>query len=206
MNDVGEPNESASPLHRAPTADVTTLFNPQPVNAANSLLPHSTLENVESQEPGHVSEWGISSDLVTVVQDRRAEFGFSNSPSNCQSKSRNSIKIPNPKYGMPSSCRRPGRPKKSEQRPYSGVTKGQLKKSARRQFHNDSATRSRAKFNTLLDQLWDEVPEGQRVQALGENISRQLSRADKIEVVVSYVRIMRAKVKSVRSGTLYTNL
>ena len=42
-----------------------------------------------------------------------------------------------------------------------------LKITIRREFHNNSATRSRAKFNSALDELWNEVPEDERLKVLG---------------------------------------
>ena len=82
--------------------------------------------------------------------------------------------------------RGPGRPKKGEQR-----TKTSGKSSSRtyrREVHNDSAMRSRAKFNGALAALWNEVPERVQLEALGEDISRQIPRAEKVEIVISYIR------------------
>ena len=45
--------------------------------------------------------------------------------------------------------------------------------------------RSRARFNSVLDELWNEVPERERTVT---DPSRQLCRAEKIEIVISYVR------------------
>ena len=62
----------------------------------------------------------------------------------------------------------------------------------RRQIHNGSAMRSRARFNSILEELWDEVPEVYRTE-VGSDNSRLLSRAEKIEYVISYVRDLKNK-------------
>ena len=54
----------------------------------------------------------------------------------------------------------------------------------RRHVHNDSAMRSRARVNTLLDELWDEVPEKERLT----HPLRPNCRAEKLDIVRSYVR------------------
>jgi hypothetical protein len=199
MNDVGGSNGSESFSHQTTSINYSILFNDQQqINAADSLsltLPMSSFENVESQELGQIHEQEISSELPSVIQDGRTEFGFNSSISSLndgQSEIRNFNMISRPNHNTPAQPRRkPGRPKKSE--PIRA--KGRSIINARRQLHNDSAMRSRAKFNTLLNQLWDEVPESQRILVLGGNSSKYLSRADKVEAVVSYIRLMRGDLK-----------
>jgi hypothetical protein len=66
----------------------------------------------------------------------------------------------------------------------------------RRQFHNDSATRSRARFNNCLTELWNEIPEPEKAHFLGnEDPGRQVCRAEKIETVISYLRKLQRTVQ-----------
>ena len=69
----------------------------------------------------------------------------------------------------------------------------------RREYHNDSAMRSREKFNSALDELWQEMPETVRSQASGQFAPRKLSRADKVEVAISYIRNVRSCVENRKS-------
>lgn len=58
----------------------------------------------------------------------------------------------------------------------------------RRGIHNASARRSRSKFNSALEKLWEQVPESGRMQY---NVSRNLSRTEKVEIVISYIQVLR---------------
>jgi len=94
--------------------------------------------------------------------------------------------------------RGPGRPSKAqlaamgiENRP-----SGRSLITMRRQIHNDSAMRSRAKFNTVLEELWNVVPRGERQIAISSSDpSRQICRAEKMEIVIAYVRRLQKNVK-----------
>jgi len=103
---------------------------------------------------------------------------------------------------VPPRRRGPGRPSKAQlaAEGYDGGRRpsGRTLVTARRQIHNDSAMRSRAKFNSVLDELWNEVPEGERQKAtMGMDPSRQISRAERVEIVIMYLRKLQRKVKSV---------
>lgn len=54
----------------------------------------------------------------------------------------------------------------------------------RRRVHNNNAMRSRARVNTLLDELWDEVPEKERLI----HPLKSLCRTEKVDIVRNYVR------------------
>ena len=69
----------------------------------------------------------------------------------------------------------------------------------RREHHNNSALRSRTKFNSALDELWQEMPETVRSRASGEIAPRELSRAEKVEVVISYIRDVRSSMENRKS-------
>ena len=83
-------------------------------------------------------------------------------------------------------CRRPGRPRKAQndKRPT-----GQNLVIMKRHIHNDSSMRSRARFNTVLEELWNEIPEAERLPTLSEvtDPRRPRCRTEKIEVVISYI-------------------
>ena len=88
-----------------------------------------------------------------------------------------------------------GRPRKSQLAAHDSTTRKRPTRSWQRERHNGSATRSRAKFNDALDTLWKSVPKEQQLQGLGPDISRQISRAEKIEIVISYVRVLHATLR-----------
>ena len=67
----------------------------------------------------------------------------------------------------------------------------------RRQMHNDSAMRSRARLNQALEDLWKLVPEEERVSQpeIGED-QREVCRAVKVEVAISYLRKLKVQLAS----------
>lgn len=100
--------------------------------------------------------------------------------------------------------RRPGRPTKSQLAMQNSGGKRPASRSlvtARRQIHNDSAMRSRARLNVALDNLWNTIPTVQRVRPTSESgpdfhTVRDISRADKVEIAVSYIRKLQKHLKS----------
>lgn len=103
-------------------------------------------------------------------------------------KSKNSISIHR---------RRPGRPSKVQLEARKGNhPTGRKLALIKRQVHNDSAMRSRARFNTVLDELWEQVPECERPQTPGKaDPSRSVHRAEKIEIAILYLRKLRRSVR-----------
>jgi hypothetical protein len=103
--------------------------------------------------------------------------------------------IPPQQQTVPVRRRGPGRPCKTQLAALQADEKrptGRALVTMRRQIHNDSAMRSRARFNTVLEELWNEVPEDERSKAIAKSDpTRQLARAEKIEIVISYVRKLR---------------
>jgi len=92
---------------------------------------------------------------------------------------------------LPIRRRGPGRPSKV-QLAAEGAARpsGRSLATMRRQTHNDSAIRSRAKFNTICEELWNEVPLEERAHATSKSAypGRQICRAEKFEIVIAYVR------------------
>ena len=64
-------------------------------------------------------------------------------------------------------------------------------------MHNDSAMRSRARLNQALEDLWKLVPEEERVSQpeIGED-QREVCRAVKVEVAISYLRKLKVQLAS----------
>ena len=103
-----------------------------------------------------------------------------------------------PQYTTPANIlprrRGPGRPSKA-QLMAEGIQgkRGRNSNTLRREIHNDSAMRSRARFNTVLDQLWAILPEKERAEMVTS--SRTVCRAEKIEVVISYIERLQREVE-----------
>jgi hypothetical protein len=87
---------------------------------------------------------------------------------------------PDPKPSTPLH-RGPGRPKKYE-------SKSQVFKAIKKQSHNISASHSRARLNTVIDELWHLVPEDGRSRRALLNRKRKVTRMEKIEEVIQYIR------------------
>ena len=67
---------------------------------------------------------------------------------------------------------------------------------ARREVHNNSAARSRARLNSMLDNLWSTIPTELRVRPTAESVLnphlvREISRACQVEIAVSYMLSMQ---------------
>ena len=97
---------------------------------------------------------------------------------------------------IPPRRRGPGRPSKA-QLAAEGIhgKRGRSSITLRREIHNDSAMRSRARFNTVLDQLWAVLPEKERAEIPNSDMSRTVCRAEKIEIVIAYIRKLQDEVE-----------
>jgi hypothetical protein len=63
----------------------------------------------------------------------------------------------------------------------------------RRQMHNDSAMRSRARLNSMLDELWNVIPKSDRtLPDDGDFEEREVCRAVKVEVAIGYIKKLKA--------------
>jgi len=96
--------------------------------------------------------------------------------------------------------RGPGRPTKAQAAANYSNSKRPTGHSAvrlRRQMHNDSAMRSRARLNKALEELWSSIPVPERTaQAAGED-NREVCRAVKVEIAIAYLKKLQAKVSTV---------
>jgi hypothetical protein len=93
--------------------------------------------------------------------------------------------------------RGPGRPSKAvspSQAPIKRPT-GHNAVKLRRQMHNDSAMRSRARLNQALEDLWRMVPTNERLAQpeIGEE-NREVCRAVKVEVAIGYLKKLQAQL------------
>jgi hypothetical protein len=95
--------------------------------------------------------------------------------------------------------RGPGRPTKAQAAANYSNTKRPTGHSAvkvRRQMHNDSAMRSRARLNKALEDLWTVIPAQERTAQvmIGADDSREVCRAVKVEVAIAYLRKLQAQL------------
>jgi hypothetical protein len=101
---------------------------------------------------------------------------------------------------LPLARGRPGRPIKkqrssnSKRLPKHAITKH------RRKMHNDSAVRSRARLNNVLETLWTIIPKHERILRSGlldgegeEGLG--LTRAVKVEVALDYMNRLQMQVR-----------
>jgi hypothetical protein len=93
--------------------------------------------------------------------------------------------------------RRPGRPSKAllaaRASKVGKTLSGRALASARREMHNDSAKQSRVRLNTAIDELWTTIPKSARVVLPSSKpvCERDLSRADKVAIALSYMRVLQ---------------
>jgi len=97
---------------------------------------------------------------------------------------------------IPPRRRGPGRPSKA-QLAAEGIQgkRGRSSVTLRREIHNDSAMRSRARFNNVLDQLWSVLPDHERSELSTTDASRTVCRAEKIEIVIAYVKKLQMEAQ-----------
>jgi len=92
---------------------------------------------------------------------------------------------------VPLPTRGRGRPRKELKDHTQNIQKsnsGRFAMKVRRAAHNNSARRSRNKFNTAIDELWSLVPEDERI---GYDGKRTLARAEKFGIIISYIRRLK---------------
>ena len=91
--------------------------------------------------------------------------------------------------------RGPGRPSKAQLAAEGIHGKRGRSVTIRREIHNDSAMRSRARFNSVLDQLWAVLPKKERAAMPNSDASRTVCRAEKIEIVIEYVKKLQLEAQ-----------
>jgi hypothetical protein len=171
--------------------EITTSPSLTALSPASSF---SSLHLEPTIESGYPSPVTPPFDFIQVEYPQPAKPTPSNQEEETPGVKR-SDSIPSPPPTIPVRRRGPGRPCKAQLAAMQSDEKrptGRALVTMRRQIHNDSAMRSRARFNSVLDELWNEVSEEERSKALSKaDPTRQLSRAEKIEVVISYLRKLR---------------
>ena len=98
--------------------------------------------------------------------------------------------------------RRRGRPTKRQsatQFQNGKYSTGYSGSSIRRQMHNDSAMRSRARLNQAIEELWKVIPKHERIHWLGISQGgmgddREVCRAVKVEVATGYLKKLGAEL------------
>jgi len=103
--------------------------------------------------------------------------------------------------------RGPGRPSKAQtaaQYPNNKRPTGHSAVKLRRQMHNDSAMRSRARLNNTLEELWNIIPKHERI--LDDSIAesdfddnREVCRAVKVEVAIAYLKKLQTRLAGLES-------
>jgi hypothetical protein len=98
--------------------------------------------------------------------------------------------------------RGPGRPKKHE-------FKSQAFKAQKKQSHNQSASQSRARLNSVIDELWYLLPKEERSDRGVERGSesdggardkgRKVTRTQKIEDVIEYIKELQKEVGEIQA-------
>jgi len=149
---------------------------------------HETLPNVKLEHsPAPSSSPSVTESLFVPSPNS------SNTPLSLQSS-------PSPPPSSMSSLpprRRPGRPSKAllaaRAAKIGKAPSGRALASARREMHNDSAKQSRVRLNTAIDELWGTLPKSARIVPPGSKpvCERDLSRADKVGIALSYMRILQ---------------
>jgi hypothetical protein len=200
-----------------PISQPNQVFPPSPVTSRDSQSPQTDdlcleeyLRKASEQDPDLFAPLpNVSTPtILPVASSGSPALPFSNCPSPSQGikpepmtpMSQNSepqlpLSFPDGSIIHPRR-RGPGRPSKAQQLLEGKKPSARVLMTIRRQFHNDSATRSRARFNNCLIELWNEVPESEKQQFLGnEDPGRQVCRAEKIEAVISYLRKLQRTVQ-----------
>jgi len=97
--------------------------------------------------------------------------------------------------------RGPGRPTKAQAAanyPNSKRPTGHSAVKLRRQMHNDSAMRSRARLNKALEELWSAVPPPERtVEPGGGGDNSVVCRALRVEIAIAYLKKLQARMSHV---------
>lgn len=107
----------------------------------------------------------------------------------------------------PTRRRGPGRPSKAQsaaQFPNNKRPTGHTAVKLRRQMHNDSAMRSRARLNKALEELWKVVPKHERAieSEEGTEDNREVCRAVKVEVAINYLKKLQAQLSNSQDANL----
>src|SRR5204862_5857229 len=96
--------------------------------------------------------------------------------------------------------RGPGRPSKAQSAAHFPNKRptGHSAVKLRRQMHNDSAMRSRARLNKALEELWTVIPNQERIlqPEISVDDNREVCRAVKVEVAINYLKKLQAQLSS----------
>jgi hypothetical protein len=163
-----------------------------PMCSSTSLSVMNTTPLIEFTKPDCLEQFSFNDMYITIgnletVQLLSSQEPVSSVPSLRSIAPKTCSQFPNGTMA-PHRCR--GRPKK-------GVYQEPAFKEARRQNHNHSASQSRARLNALIDELFHLLPEPSKVQRrVGTNQVRKITKSDKIEMVILYVRSIQEKMRA----------
>jgi len=179
-----------SQFHISPL-DIHPLFHPQ-----SNAYPTTSSDNSSSvfMTPSHPQVDSSMNDLLS-------------SSSTAKSGPPEEEKQLTPPPSPPIRRRGPGRPSKAQtaaQYPNNKRPTGHSAVKLRRQMHNDSAMRSRARLNNTLEELWNIIPKHERI--LDDSIAesdfddnREVCRAVKVEVAIAYLKKLQTRLAGLES-------
>ena len=163
------------------------LFAPVPMTSYDAYAQSAVSDELDSLVPNHIADCMNATDSDCPFSPDCASFPSSHEDeTTCAPLSPVTVPHSTVRPISSNTGRGRGRPKKllfsTENPGKRAVVK------ARRSFHNDSAKRSRDRFNTALEDLWSQIPEGERLIHEEKKI---LARAEKVEITISYIRRLR---------------
>lgn len=82
--------------------------------------------------------------------------------------------------------RGPGRPKKND-------SKSQAIKAMKKQSHNLSASQSRRRLNSVINELWNLLPDSEKSSKRGRK-QHKVTRTEKIEEVILYIKYLQEEL------------
>jgi len=182
---TGSPCFSTAPLLEGPMA-ISPLLYPHQLNCYPIVSP-SDINFVASTIPPRRPITPISPEISDIILEPKP-------PPSVQT-------IAPQKASHVPRRRGPGRPTKAQAAanyPNSKRPTGHSAVKLRRQMHNDSAMRSRARLNKALEELWSAIPLPERTaQAAGGEDNRDVCRAVKVEIAIAYLKKLQTKVSDV---------
>ena len=204
-----------SSSHSSP-GDLSQWFLPSPPLSSFEVSPVLDFRNINEDKSGDSSPIGQAnvnettpSGCLSLIENTLDQCSPAAITKLQSFSSQRSASIP--RSPLPAPRRRPGRPSKSQLAIKSSAGKrpsGRSLFKTQREMHNDTSSRSRERLNAMLDDLWSAIPTEERVRPKSQsNLDSDLvgihSRADKVEVAISYMRRVQEHLKSSSDGVTF---
>ena len=202
-----EPSPLSSPItssRNSGSRSVSPDFNQFPfpeegVSASPQIfeIPHDQF-NYTPAGTRHVNQYPPHGDAIAATTDTTYIGNAGPAPSIERRCVKNSGLTPPPP--PPVRRRGPGRPSKAQSAAHFPNKRptGHSAVKLRRQMHNDSAMRSRARLNKALEELWTVIPNQERIlqPEISVDDNREVCRAVKVEVAINYLKKLQAQLSS----------